>query len=312
MGAAECVAELTKGSRVASNQQIGKPEDPQSRRSSSGLDGPTDLEITRQRFKDAGKFPVRKFVIYVSVFVVVALLGAGGWSKLQASKQVTSGVMVSDQDSASSGAAMSETASSTAEAPGSASSGDADSGAAMSGSASSGAAMSGSASSGTTTSGNIVTVGMTPIDLTVSGDLASFSLIDVQKSTLASMQYKRTNPLPAEWQSITGGSIPLLAYVAPSGNLVVAISICEPCRSTGFRIHVGSSTLVCDTCFTRWDLNTLEGLSGACMAYPPQILKVQNQNGVISIAYGGSRGLGPATVATLSDRSEGRSIVSGR
>jgi hypothetical protein len=174
-------------------------------------------------------------VIYVSVIAVVALLGTAGYSKLQASKQVSSGVTLNQ----GSGAA---------------------------------------ASSGSASGGNI---SMTPIDLTVDGANATFAVADVQKSTLVSMKYPRTSPLPGVWQDITGGTIPLISYVAPSGNLVVATSFCEPCKSTSF--HIEGNTLVCNTCFTKWDLNTLQGVSGGCTAFPPQALTVQNQNGIIVV-----------------------------
>jgi len=134
------------------------------------------------------------------------------------------------------------------------------------------------ASSGSASGGNI---SMTPIDLTVDGANATFAVADVQKSTLVSMKYPRTSPLPGVWQDITGGTIPLISYVAPSGNLVVATSFCEPCKSTSF--HIEGNTLVCNTCFTKWDLNTLQGVSGGCTAFPPQALTVQNQNGIIVV-----------------------------
>ncbi len=60
---------------------------------------------------------------------------------------------------------------------------------------------------------------------------------------------------------------PLLAYISPQGKLVTAISICEPCKST--RFHIEGDILVCNTCATRWNLNTLAGISGGCIDYPP-------------------------------------------
>ena len=123
---------------------------------------------------------------------------------------------------------------------------------------------------------------MAPVALTVSGADASFAVADVQKATLAGMKYTRKTPLAGDWQNITGGTIPLISYVAPSGNLVVATSFCEPCKSTSF--HIEGNTLVCDTCFTKWDLNTLKGVSGGCTAYPPQAIKAQQQGGNIVVA----------------------------
>ncbi|MFA5881440.1 MAG: DUF2318 domain-containing protein [Eubacteriales bacterium] len=61
--------------------------------------------------------------------------------------------------------------------------------------------------------------------------------------------------------------LPLLAYVAPSGNIVVATSLCEPCSGTTF--HVEGNELVCNACGTRWTLEDLQGISGGCPQYPP-------------------------------------------
>lgn len=220
---------------MTSNRQNKRPANRSTQNARPTTDRNGDLENKRQRFEEAGKFPLRKVVIYVSVIAVVALLGTAGYSKLQASKQVSSGVTLS---------------------PGS------------------GAVASPASASG----GNIA---MTPIDMAVDGPNATFAVADVQKSTLVSMKYSRKSPLPGVWQDITGGTIPLISYVAPSGNLVVATSFCEPCKSTSF--HIEGNTLVCNTCFTKWDLNTLQGVSGGCTAYPPQALTVQNQNGTIVV-----------------------------
>lgn len=64
-----------------------------------------------------------------------------------------------------------------------------------------------------------------------------------------------------------GKELPLLAYIAPSGKLVTAVSICEPCNGYTFRIQ--NNSLVCTTCGTTWDLENLGGLGGGCTAYPP-------------------------------------------
>ena len=70
----------------------------------------------------------------------------------------------------------------------------------------------------------------------------------------------------------TDGSrtVPLLAYIAPDGKLVTAVSLCEPCRST--RFHIVGDNIVCNTCGTTWKLQNLEAVSGACGTYPPQII----------------------------------------
>ncbi len=65
--------------------------------------------------------------------------------------------------------------------------------------------------------------------------------------------------------------LPMLAYVAPNGNLVVATSLCEPCSGTEF--HIEGDELVCNTCGTRWYLGDMSGVSGGCPEYPPDIMK---------------------------------------
>jgi hypothetical protein len=67
-----------------------------------------------------------------------------------------------------------------------------------------------------------------------------------------------------------GVKIPLLAYVTLAGRVVTAISMCEPCRSTRFRIQ--DQTLVCNACNTEWSLETLKGIKGGCMNYPPEVI----------------------------------------
>jgi hypothetical protein len=222
---------------VGSNRQTKKPVGRQ--RTEPSANRANNLDSKRERFEESGKFPLRKVVIFASVVAVIALVGLFGWSKVQASKQVSSGVQVASQSpSASAGSP------------------------------------SGSSAGGS--------VAMAPANLTVSGANASFAVADVQKSSLVGMKYERKAPLSGPWQSITGGKIPLISYIAPSGNLVVATSFCEPCKSTSF--HIEGNTLVCDTCFTKWDLNTLQGVSGGCTAYPPQALKAQREGGNIVVA----------------------------
>jgi hypothetical protein len=67
-----------------------------------------------------------------------------------------------------------------------------------------------------------------------------------------------------------GLKIPLLAYLTMSGRVVTAISMCEPCKST--RFHIKDRSLVCNACYTEWNLETLKGISGGCMNYPPEII----------------------------------------
>ena len=174
------------------------------------------LEIKRQRFEEAGRFPVRKVAI-IGVLVAVAVVGAFvGYQRWQESRAV-GGVIV---------------------AP------------------------------------NIkypaFQVDMVTLDnATQTPEGISFPLADLKQDLIVGFVYQRTNPMPEGYQLAAGGNVlPVMAYISPSGRLVVATSFCEPCRSTLF--HFEGNQLVCDVCFTRWDLNTLLGIGGGCFDYPPE------------------------------------------
>lgn len=67
-----------------------------------------------------------------------------------------------------------------------------------------------------------------------------------------------------------GTIIPLVAYVTQTGRIVTAVSMCEPCRST--RFHISDKKLVCNACGTEWTLETLKGIQGGCLNYPPDVI----------------------------------------
>jgi len=75
-----------------------------------------------------------------------------------------------------------------------------------------------------------------------------------------------------------GVKIPLLSYVTQAGKIITAVSMCEPCRST--RFHIKDKSLVCNACNTEWNLETLKGIQGGCLNYPPDVIPstlVKNQ-----------------------------------
>jgi len=78
-----------------------------------------------------------------------------------------------------------------------------------------------------------------------------------------------------------GLKIPLLSYITMAGRVVTAISMCEPCRST--RFHIKDKTLVCNACYTEWNLETLKGIQGGCMNYPPEVIPNTVENDRIVI-----------------------------
>ncbi len=67
-----------------------------------------------------------------------------------------------------------------------------------------------------------------------------------------------------------GKRVPLTAFVQPDGKIMVAASLCEPCK--GERFHISGNQLICNVCGTIWDLQTLKGISGGCQTYPPEAL----------------------------------------
>ncbi len=63
-----------------------------------------------------------------------------------------------------------------------------------------------------------------------------------------------------------GIAVPLLAYLTPAGNFGTAVGFSRPCQSEQF--HMKGNDIVCDLCLTRWDLETLRGVSGECLDHP--------------------------------------------
>lgn len=92
-------------------------------------------------------------------------------------------------------------------------------------------------------------------------------------TTLSELKDKKF--IYTQYQS-NGKNLPLTAMTLPSGNVVVAVSICEPCNSDSFRIE--GDTIVCNACNTVWELESFKGLGGGCTDYPPDRL-VYTQNG---------------------------------
>lgn len=100
-------------------------------------------------------------------------------------------------------------------------------------------------------------ISMTNIKSTINADKIKISLEKIKKSKLV-------------YIDVEGTDNALTAFITNAGRLVVAVAMCEPCRSTRFRIE--EYNLVCETCGTRWNLNDLTGLSGGCPQYAPENL----------------------------------------
>ncbi|MCL4515412.1 MAG: DUF2318 domain-containing protein [Firmicutes bacterium] len=110
----------------------------------------------------------------------------------------------------------------------------------------------------------------TNVQVVVSGGKIRIPLDKIEQYKLVSFEYAGSNQSGK-------GAVPLLAYAAPSGKVVTAVRLCEPCSSTSF--HIEGSNLVCNTCGTVWSLEGLEGLSGGCQKYPPAAMQTAQDGG---------------------------------
>lgn len=113
-------------------------------------------------------------------------------------------------------------------------------------------------------------IGMTDIEAKVENGRISILLDNVLNKKIVRFEYKNN-----------GLRLPLLAYITPSGKAVSAVSMCEPCQSTQF--HIKKKSMVCNACATEWHLETLQGIKGGCLNYPPDFIPSTIENGRIWI-----------------------------
>ena len=102
------------------------------------------------------------------------------------------------------------------------------------------------------------------------GGKVSISVQEVSEKKLVAWDYKEGTK-----------TVPLLAYTTPSGTLKLASRMCEPCNSTSF--HVEGNHLVCNSCGSRWELETSKGVSGGCLTYPPEVFPSSVVDGKLSV-----------------------------
>ena len=111
------------------------------------------------------------------------------------------------------------------------------------------------------------TIAMTDVSVRVENGKISIPVETVLEKKMVRFEYEGH-----------GVKIPLLSYVTRNGKVITAVSMCEPCRST--RFHIKGTTLVCNACGTEWNLETLKGIQGGCLNYPPDVIPstlVKNQ-----------------------------------
>ena len=104
------------------------------------------------------------------------------------------------------------------------------------------------------------TIRMTDIQAKVEKGKISISLDVVKEKKMVRFDYQNN-----------GLIIPVLAYITQTGRIVTAVSMCEPCRST--RFHIEDKKIVCNACNTEWNLETLKGIQGGCLNYPPDVIQ---------------------------------------
>lgn len=108
-------------------------------------------------------------------------------------------------------------------------------------------------------------VPMANVEATVKNRKISFSLSAVKDKKI--VLFRDANKQVPD-RSFETQALPMVAYISPKGDLVTAISMCEPCKSVMFHIEP-DQTLTCDVCGTKFNAETLAGISGACVDYPP-------------------------------------------
>lgn len=86
-----------------------------------------------------------------------------------------------------------------------------------------------------------------------------------------------------EAENDEGFSVPLMAYITPSGRLFAGSCMCEPCA--GRRFYLAGETLVCEKCRTTYDIEDHTFIRGSalCGAYPPVYMEPELVDGFIVI-----------------------------
>ena len=128
-------------------------------------------------------------------------------------------------------------------------------------------------------------VEMTDVKAKVAAGEVSVPLAELKKNKLLYFKY-----------SGAGKEVPLMAMITPSGKLFTASAMCEPCRSDRFHTEP-DGTLTCNACGTKWDLETLQGISGGCPNFPPQEMKGQVKGDKIVLQETDVQGWQPRTGA---------------
>jgi nitrite reductase/ring-hydroxylating ferredoxin subunit len=79
-----------------------------------------------------------------------------------------------------------------------------------------------------------------------------------------------------------GDRMNFMAY-GLNGETYARANVCPPCRSVGFSLL--GDILVCDSCGTRFNANTGDGISGACKDYPKAEVAYTISDGKLAMQY---------------------------
>lgn len=79
-----------------------------------------------------------------------------------------------------------------------------------------------------------------------------------------------------------GGRMNFMAY-GLNGETYARANVCPPCRSVGFSLL--GDILICDSCGTRFDAITGNGISGACKDYPKAEVAHAISDGKLAMQY---------------------------
>jgi len=103
------------------------------------------------------------------------------------------------------------------------------------------------------------------IDAQVNGDTVFIPLSEIENDWNTRFEVQATD-----------GNISAMAYVL-NGVIYVRADICPPCRSRGFTLN--GNILDCDSCHTKFNASTGDGVSGACVNYPKASVSYTISNG---------------------------------
>ncbi len=99
---------------------------------------------------------------------------------------------------------------------------------------------------------------MSEVSFREEGSDLVFSLDELKAKKLIRFEYKTPTTVR-----------PVMAYIAPDGKLVTAISVSEHCGSTEFKIK--GNQLYCAHCPSHWDIMTMEAYACCGKYYPDPI-----------------------------------------